>query len=166
MKKKNIINLKTTSLMMLLALFTMPLFAQPPQGMGPGQGHPEIGQGRGQTGMMGMGRGMYGMWSEEAVKERIDNMAKTFEFSAEQKNKIMEFEMDLFKKDQIERQKLAGDREAMRSYMEGQRELRNNKYAEVLTKEQMTRYTELRQNRTPQRQGDSQGQEGQRDRGR
>ena len=137
--------------MMLLALFTIPLFAQPPQGM------------RGQ----GMGRGM-GMGSEEAVKERVDNMAKNFEFTAEQKNKIMEFEMDLFKKDQVERQKLAGagDREAMRSYMEGQRELRDKKYAEVLTKEQMTKYTELRQNRTPQRPGESQSQEGQRDRGR
>ena len=171
MKRRNIINLKITSLMMLLALFAIPLFAQPGQEQGPGPGHPEMGQGsgqpgmmgmgHGQPGMMGMGRGMFGQASEEAVKERVENMAETFEFSAEQKNKFMEFEMDLFKKNQIELQKLARDREAMISYMQAQRELRDKKYAEVFTKEQMAKYNELQQNRRPQHQGEGQGLQGQ-----
>ena len=152
----NLINLRTTSLMMLMVLCAIPLFAQPGQGQRQGQG-----AGPGQGMGPGMGRGMFGQQSEESVKERVENMAQTFEFTAEQKNKLMEFEMDLYKKNAIERQKLTGDREAMVSYMQEQRELRDKTYAEIMTKEQLAKYNELQESRrqTPQGQRPGQGEE-------
>jgi hypothetical protein len=105
-----------------------------------------------------MGRGMMGQQSEEAVKERVENLSQTLEFTAEQKNKLMEFEMGLYKKNAIERQKLTGDREAMMTYMQEQRELRDKTYAEIMTEEQMAKFQELQQNRRQQRPGQDQGQ--------
>ena len=40
-----------------------------------------------------------------------------------------------------------GDREAMRSYMQEQREARDKKYEEVLTEEQLKKYQEQREQR-------------------
>ena len=111
----NLINLRTTSLMMLMVLCAIPLFAQPGQGERQGAG-----TGPGQGMGPGMGRGMMGQQSEESVKARVDNIAESFELSTEQKTKLMDFEMDLYKKNAIERQKLTGDREAMMTYMQEQ----------------------------------------------
>jgi hypothetical protein len=148
MKTQNMMILRSVSILLLFAFFTLPLFAQPPQGQRPGEGQ-------------GMGRGMMGQQSEEAVTERVENLAKSLEFTAEQKNKLMDFEMGLYKKNAIERQKLTGDREAMMTYMQEQRELRDKTYAEIMTKEQMAKFQELQQNRGQQRpgQGPDQGEE-------
>ena len=116
-----------------LAVFTaalimgiMPLFGQPPGG--PGQGPRR-------------------MMTEEDVKNRVDNLAKTLEMTADQKEKIMKYEIDSYKKRQVEMQKFQGDREAMRAYFTKSREERDKLYEETLTEDQMTKYKEIQEQR-------------------
>ena len=142
------INLKVASLMILLALFMLPLFAQERPGEGHGQG-----QGHGQWG---------GQMSEENVKQRVDNLAETLECTDQQKEKILAYELDWYRKMQTERQKMmdgGGDREAMQAKMQEQRKLKDEKYAEVLTEAQMKKYNQLMEERMQQRQAQRQGQE-------
>ena len=113
---------------MLLAICSIPAFAQPPGG---GQG------GRRQM-------------TEEDVKIRVEQTADSLNLTAEQEKKVLEFEMELFR----ERQKMfedfdpeSGDREAMRSKMMQQREVRDEKYAEVLTEEQLEKFQEMQDRR-------------------
>ena len=154
---KRIIIMKTSVLMILLSLFMMPLLAQPPGG----------GQGRGQ----GPGRGQM---TEEDIKERIDNLAETLECTDQQKEKLLEYEIAWNRKMQTERAKIQSsgnfDREAFRARMQEQRELRDEKYKEILTDAQMIRYNKLREERMQQRQsqreGQGDGQSSQRQRGR
>ena len=152
---KRIINLKIASLMMLLGFFAIPLFAQP----GGGQG-----QGRGQGG--GQGQDQRRQMTEQDVKDRVARLSESLECSDEQETEILEFDLEQYKTAQVERQKLSGDREAMRAYMMKQRDVRDKKYAEILTKEQLKKYNELMEERRNQRQNQSESSEGQRGRGR
>ena len=145
---KNINRLKIKLLGILLAFSALPLFAQPGQGQGRGQGP---------------GPGM--QMTEENVKARIERLSETLELSPEQEKKILKFELDQFNKGQAERQKFAGDREAIREYMQEQRKIRDDKYAEVLTGEQLSKYNQMLEERR-QRMRESRESEGQRGRGR
>ena len=150
-KMKNMINLKITSFMILLAFFMLPLLAQERQGQGQdrGQGHGQ-GQGRGQM-------------SEENIIQRVDNLAETLECTNQQKEKILEYELDWYRKMQTERAKFSGgpgdfDREAMRAKMQVQRKLKDEKYKEILTDAQMVKYNQLMEERMQQRQAQGEGQ--------
>ena len=136
--------MKTVTIMIFLAICSISTFAQPPGG------------GRG-------GRQM----SEEDVKERVEQTADSLNLTAEQEKKVLEFEMEFFR----ERQKMfedfdpeTGDREAMRANMMKQRDARNEKYAEVLTEEQLEKFQEMqdrrRQNIRQRREQDSGGDRG------
>lgn len=105
--------------------------------------------------------------SEEDVKERVEQTADSLNLTAEQEKKVLEFEMEFFR----ERQKMfedfdpeTGDREAMRANMMKQRDARNEKYAEVLTEEQLEKFQEMqdrrRQNIRQRREQDSGGDRG------
>ena len=131
---KNLTKLNLLGLALLLPLFTIQLTAQDGQrGQRPGGGPG------------GMGRGF--QLSEEDIKERVDNLGETLEFSKEQHEKVLEFEMEFYNKMQVERQKFTGDRDAMRAVMTKAREDRDKKYEEVLTTEQMEKYKKIREQR-------------------
>lgn len=70
--------------------------------------------------------------------------------NAEQEKKILDFELEMFKKNQVERQRIQGDREAMRAFMQEQRKQRDQKYKEVLTEEQFKQYQANQQERMEQ----------------
>ena len=155
----NMINIKTASFTILLAFFMLPLLAQGGQGQGHGQG---------------MGRGQM---SEEDIKQRIDNLAETLECTDQQKEKLLEVELEWSRKMQTERAKYQGgggdfDRDAMRAKMQEQRKLKDEKYKEILSDTQMKKYEQIMAERMQQRQGqrpgdgDDQGSRGQRGRGR
>ena len=114
---------------LILVFCAAPLFAQPGQGQ----------------------RG--GMMTEEGVKARIDNLATSLKLSDKQKKEILDFELAQMKKFQAEREKNAGNREAMRSIMEKSRKERNDKYTAVFTPEQMQQYNKMMEERAQQRQG-------------
>lgn len=113
------------------------------------QGRPGAGPGNGSGG--GFGRGF--QMSEEDIKDRVDNLAETLEFSEDQHKKIMRFELEFYNKMQVERQKRMNntdgnfDREAMRESMMKAREERDKKYEEVLTKEQLVKFREIQEQR-------------------
>ncbi|MCK5135531.1 MAG: hypothetical protein KAR19_07055 [Bacteroidales bacterium] len=123
---KNYVNLKLTVLAFVMAVFTIQLSGQGP-GMGPGR-----------------------QMSEEDIKERIEDLSDTLKLSEEQHGKILEYELEFYNKRQVERQKFAGDREAMRAAMMEAREERDKKYAEVLTKVQMEKFKEIQEQRRSQ----------------
>jgi hypothetical protein len=86
------------------------------------------------------------MMTEEDIKERVDRTADSLEMTAQQKEKILAIELEYFKKNQERFEDFdpqTGDREEMRAYMMQQREDRMEKYAEVLTEEQMAKYQEM-----------------------
>ena len=115
--------MKTATLLVLLVTCSIPTFAQP----GGGQG------GRRQM-------------TEEDVKERVQRTADSLNLTDQQEKKVLEFELEFFKKNQKMRENFdfeTGDREAMRAYMMKQREERDEKYAEVLTEEQLEKYHEI-----------------------
>jgi len=143
-KFKNLNKMKTATLLVLLAICTIPAFSQPPGG------------GRG-------GRQM----TEEDVTEMVERTADSLNLTAEQEKKVLEFELEFYK----ERQKLfenfdreTGDREAMREKMMQQRDERDKKYAEVLTDEQLEKFQEMqdrrRQNMRQRREDGSGGDRG------
>ena len=144
---KNLFNLKNAIILMFLVFVSVPTFAQP---------------GRGQGGRRQL--------TEEDVKERVRLTADSLDLTAEQEKKILAFELEFYKKNQKMRESFdpeTGDREAMREYMMKQREEREEKYAEVLTEEQMEKYIQMRERRQQQmRQRREQESEGQRGRGR
>ena len=113
------------------------------QGQRQGQG-----QGQGQGQRQGQGRN----FTEDDVKQRVDRLSESLEMTDEQEAAILKFELDAYKKNQVERQKLmdAGDREAMRSYMQEQKKVRDVKYAEILTEEQMKEYAKILEERQQQ----------------
>ncbi len=115
----------------IASFIALPVFSQPGSGQRGGQGN---GQPRQQM-------------SEENVKARINRLAKDLEMNETQKKEILDYELVLFKKNQAERQRLMGNREAMREYMMKQREERDEKYKKVLTEEQWKKYEELREQR-------------------
>lgn len=142
---KNLINLKTAILLFLLTICSIPTFAQPPGG----------------------GQGDRRQMTEEDIKELVQRTADSLDLTAEQEKKVLEFELEFYR----ERQKMfenfdfeTGDREAMRAKMMKQRDERNEKYAEVLTDEQLEKYREMqdrrRQNMRQRREEDSGGDRG------
>lgn len=135
--------------MMLLAFAAVPLFAQPGGGQGQAQGQRR-------------------QYTEEDAKNRVLKLSKSLECTPEQEKKLVDFEITQFRQSQAMREKSTGDRDAMRAYMKTQHELRNKKYAEILTREQLDKYNKIQEERRQQRQGGGQGQssDGQRDRGR
>jgi Spy/CpxP family protein refolding chaperone len=119
----------------LSLMFTsIPLMAQPGQGQGPGPG-----------------RGF--QMTEEDIRTRVDNLSETLSLSEQQHEQILDYELDLYNKMQIEFQKMRSnpdgppDREAMRANMQKIREERDQKYAEVLTGEQMEKFQQIQEQR-------------------
>ncbi|MDA3822724.1 MAG: hypothetical protein PF450_08975 [Bacteroidales bacterium] len=129
---KKAFNFKTMAIIAFMVICTLPTFGQGGRGQGPGGGR----EGGGQGG--GMGR----QWTEEDVKERVKRQTQLLELTEAQEKKLVDFELELYKKNQVERQKLQGDREAMRDYLVKQREVREEKYKEVLTEEQYKKFKE------------------------
>ena len=158
MKTSN--HVKVIAVIAILAMSAFPTFAQGGNGQRPGGGQgPEGGQRQG--GGQWQGRQM----TEDDVKERVKRQSQTLELSAEQEKKITDFEVEQYKKMQIERQKNEGDWEKMRENMKTQRELRDKKYEEVLTPDQYKKYTQQQEERRQQmeqrRQQNQNGQGGQ-----
>ena len=135
---KKILNLKLSGIAIVMSLFIIQLSGQdaPRPGGGPGGGQ---------------GRGF--QMTEEDIRERVDNLAETLEFSEDQHKKVMRFEMEFYNKMQVERQKMRNnpngnfDREAMRATMTKNREERDKHYEEVLTKEQLVKFKEIQEQR-------------------
>ena len=141
---KNTINFRISAVLMLLSFFSIPLFAQP----GPGQGPRRP-------------------MTEDDVRARVENLSDSLQMTPAQEKQILDFELDFHRKMQAERERAAGDREAMRSFMMEQRDKRNARYAEVLTPEQMKKYNEMMDRRRQQfQQRREQGAGGDRGRGR
>jgi hypothetical protein len=113
----------------------------------PGQDRPRPGAGPGG----GPGRGF--QLTEEDIRERVDNLAETLEFSEDQHKKIMQFELEFYNKMQVERQKMRNNadgnfnREVWRETMRKNREERDKRYKEVLTPAQLDRFNEIREQR-------------------
>jgi hypothetical protein len=159
---KNKMRLQLAIMALMMAALTLQVSAQEGQ--------------RGQRSGGGPGRGF--QMTEEDIKERVDNLSENLKFSQEQHKKILDYELETYNKMQIERQKMQSqggdfDREAMRARMREMREERDKKYEEVLTKEQMVKFNEIREQRRNQmrqqyqdRDGDGQGERPQRGRGR
>ena len=99
---------KFAILIIIASFLAMPMFGQ----RGTGQGRPQ--------GNRPQPRQM----TEENVKERVNRLASNLEMNEDQKKKIMDYELELYKKNQVERQRMMGDRESMRAYMMKQREER------------------------------------------
>ncbi|MCK4853548.1 MAG: hypothetical protein KAT31_04790 [Bacteroidales bacterium] len=136
--------MKTATLLVLLVICSIPTFAQPDSGQG----------GRRQM-------------TEEDVKERVKRTADSLDLTDAQEKKVLEFELEFFKKNQKVRENFdfeTGDREAMREFMMKQREERNEKYAEVLTEKQLDKFLQMQDRRQQQmrqrREEDSGGQRG------
>ncbi len=115
----------------LFAIFlSSPLLAQP--GQGPGRGF---------------------QMTEEDIRARVDNLSETLSLSEDQHKKILDYELEFYNKMQIEFQKMRNnpdgppDREAMRANMQKIREERDQKYAEVLTAEQMEKFRQIQEQR-------------------
>jgi len=145
---KKTFSFKTIAIVAFMAICTLPTFGQ--GGQGQGGGRPGGGQGG------GMGR----QWTEEDVKERVKRSTQALNLSEEQEKKIMDFEIETFKKNQVERQKFQGDREAMRDYMIKQREERDKKYEEVLTEDQYKKFKENQEQRRKEMQDRRQNNQG------
>ncbi len=123
--------MKTVTILVFLAICSLPTFAQPPGG---GQG------GRRQM-------------TEEDVVERVERNADSLNLTDQQEKKVLEFELEFFKENQKMFENFdfeTGDREAMREKMMKQREVRNEKYAEVLTEEQLEKYLQMQDRRRQQ----------------
>jgi hypothetical protein len=119
----NLDYLKTAILWAVLLLLSIPGLAQPGSGQGRGR-----------------------QFTEEDIKERVSSMADSLDMTEDQEKKILAIELAYFKQNQERRENFdpeTGDREAMREYMMQQREERNEKYAEILTVEQMEKYQEM-----------------------
>ena len=108
--------------------------------------------------------------TEEDIKERVDNLGNTLEFSDDQHKKILDYEVDFNNRMQIEFQKFRNqsgpppDREAMRANMMKFREERDKKYKAVLTADQLEKYTVIQEQRRSEmrRQYQENGEGGQR----
>ena len=124
---KNLFNLRSIGLAILVSIFTLNISAQGPGG----------------------GRQM----TEEDIKERSETTAKTLGLDKDQHKKIEAVDMDFYNKMQIERQKMqsAGgpptDREAMREKMRKMMDDRNAEYEKVLTPEQYKKFIEIQEQR-------------------
>lgn len=124
------LNFKMAGVAMLFSLLSMNIAAQGPGG--PGRG-PQM--------------------TEDDIKERAEQTAKTLELNDEQSEKILAIDMDFFNKMQIERQKMRNaertpeNRDAMREKMTTMRDDLNKQYEAVLTPEQYKKYLEMQEQR-------------------
>ena len=126
MNKK--IKFKSAILLMVLAIVSMSLFAQP-------------------------GRGQGRQMSEEDVRNSVARTADTLNLTEKQEKEILEFELEFNKTMQKERENFnpeTGDREAMRATMMKLRDERDAKYEKVLTPEQYEKYTKMMEARRQQ----------------
>jgi len=123
---------KSFVLVVLLGMLTVPSISQQRPGMGQGQGP---------------GRGQGWQWSEDNVKERVERLSQSLELSEDQHNKVLEFELETYKKNQVNMQKYRDDRVKMREIMTEQRELRDKKYKEILTETQYNTFKANQQER-------------------
>jgi len=139
---KSKLNLRKFTFISLLVMSTLPMLAQGGQGPG-GQG--QRGQGPG-----GQGPGGGRQFTEEDVKQRVKRQSQALEMTEDQEKKIMDFEMEQYTKMQVERQKNNGDWEKMRESMGAQRDLRDQKYKEVLSEEQYNKYKQTQEERRKQ----------------
>ena len=147
---KTIIRIKTVMLIVLLAIFAIPAIGQQRPGMDqqrPGMDQQRPGMGQGQ----GPGRGQNWQWTEDDVKQRVNRLSQALDLNENQEKKVLDFEMEQYKKNQVDMQKHRGDREKMREIMTNQRELRDKKYGEVLTEEQYKKYKQNQQERMQNR---------------
>ena len=112
-------------------------------------------QGGGQRGG-GQGRNMG--TPEERAKAQTDRLVDLLTLTADQKTKIETIEVELQKQMDTRRQNAQGDMEAFRAIMQEIETAREAKYKDVLTADQLKKYTE---NRNQRRQGGpGQGQGG------
>jgi len=91
---KNFINMKTATLLVLLAICSIPTFAQP-----------------------GSGQGGRRQMTEDDVKERVSRTADSLDLTDAQEKQVLEFELEFFKENQKVFENFdfeTGDREAMR----------------------------------------------------
>jgi len=127
---KKITSYKAFGLMALMLLFAIQLSAQEGQ--------------RGQHPGGGPGRGFER--TEEDIKKQADDLSKNLGLSQDQHKQVVDYEMEFNTKMQVEREKMRNnsgdfDREAMRARMIEVRDERDKKYGEILTKEQMEKFT-------------------------
>lgn len=146
---KSLTNFRTIGLGILLSLITMSAAAQG----GPGRGF---------------------QMTEDDIKDRVANTAKTLNMDDEQEKKALAVEMDFYNKMQIEFQKMRNqggspgnsvDREAMREKMMKMRDDRNAQYEGILSPEQYKQFIDLqeqrmREMREQRQQSNPDGQEG------
>ena len=146
---KSLTNFRTIGLGILLSLITMSAAAQG----GPGRGF---------------------QMTEDDIKDRVANTAKTLNMNDEQEKKALAVEMDFYNKMQIEFQKMrnqggppdnSADREAMREKMMKMRDDRNAQYEAILSPEQYKQFIDLqeqrmREMREQRQQSNPDGQEG------
>ena len=131
---------KTIALFAFMLMLVVPAFGQGGQGRGQGPG------------------GQRRQFTEEDVKTRVDRMAQNLELTEEQTKKIKDYEVEVFKKNQVEFQKFQGDREAMREFMIEQREARNKKYKEIMSEGQYKKFETQQQQRRQEMQNRRQQQ--------
>jgi hypothetical protein len=155
-----LMNIRTAALLAFMTLIAIPVTGQ--QRPAPGQGQ-------------GPGRGQGREWTEDDVKQRVKRQSQALDLSKEQETKMLDFEMELYKTNQVDMQKYRGDREKMREHMTKQREQRDKKYKEILDEEQYKKYKQNQedrmqnrnpQNRNPQNGNQPQGARPDRGRGR
>jgi periplasmic protein CpxP/Spy len=131
-------NIRTAALFAFMALVAIPLA---------GQQRPARGEGQGPGPGMGQGR----EWTEDDVKQRVKRQSQALDLTKEQETKVLDFEMEMYKNNQVDMQKNRGDRELMREHMTKQREQRDKKYKEILNEEQYKKYKENQQDRMQNR---------------
>lgn len=141
---KKAVAFRTCTFLAIMALFAYPTFSQGGNRPGGGQ-RPDGGQ-RPEAGQR-PGGGMGRQFTEEDVKQRVERQSEALSMSQEQEKKILDFELEMYRKNQVERQRLRDDRQGMRDYMRQQRAMRDKKYEEVLTEEQFKTYRENQEER-------------------
>jgi periplasmic protein CpxP/Spy len=97
--------------------------------------------------MAQQGRGPGRQFTEEDIIKRVERLSETLDLSEEQEAQLLKIELKDFNSRQDMRGQFQGDREAMRAKMQERRAEKEKKYAEILTKEQMTKWEELREQR-------------------
>jgi len=127
---KNLLNFEMAAVVLLFSLFSMNIFAQGPGGPGRGQ-----------------------QMTEDDIKERSAQTARTLELNEDQTKKILSIDMDFYNKMQIERQKMRNmerspeNRDIMMEKMRTMRDERNEQYEKVLTPDQYEKFIEMEEQR-------------------
>jgi len=91
------------------------------------------------------------MWAAESAKAQTERMEKLLSLKADQKTKIEAIDLDLAKQWDAKRQSVQGNREAMTAARQEIDKLRENKYKEVLTADQLKKFLEDREQQQSQR---------------